>query len=82
MIDRRRRPERRVNEGRRPVLSAGMDGGWLCFEATAEKRRLAPIPGDWLRCDDDCLERYLGDARPVRRSSVAVDISALGDTHN
>jgi hypothetical protein len=81
MIERRRRAERRITSGRRPVLSAGMDDGWLCFEAMAEKRRLTPIPADWLRCDEACLERYLGDARPVRRSSAIVDLS-LGDTNH
>ena len=82
VIERRRRPERRIGNGRRSVLSAGLDDGWLCFEAPAEKRRLTPIPQDWLRCDDECLERYLGDARPVRRSSSPVDMSSLGDTSN
>jgi hypothetical protein len=48
--DRRRDPDRRVIKGRRPNLTAGMDGGWLCFETDTEKRRLSPIPSDWLRC--------------------------------
>lgn len=82
VIERRRRTERRVANGRRSVLTAGLDDGWLCFEASAEKRRLTPIPQDWLRCDEACLERYLGDARPVRRSSVVVDISSLDGTSN
>jgi hypothetical protein len=82
VIERRRRPERRSGSGRRSVLTAGLDDGWLCFEASAEKRRLTPIPGDWLRCDERCLERYLGDAKPVRRSSAVVDVSSLGGTHN
>jgi hypothetical protein len=79
-IERRRRPERRITSGRRPVLSAGLDDGWLCFEASAEKRRLTPIPADWLRCDDACLERYLGDAKPVRRSAAIHDISGFDGT--
>jgi hypothetical protein len=82
VLERRRRPERRTTNGRRSVLTAGLDDGWLCFEAPAEKRRLTPIPQDWLRCDDACLERYLGDARPVRRSSVVVDLSSMADSSN
>ena len=78
----RRTRDRRIVAGRRPVLSAGLDGGWLCFEATAEKRRLTPIPADWLRCDDECLERYCRQARPAARSSVPVDISTLADLEN
>ena len=81
IAERRRIQERRVTSGRRPFLSAGLDGGWLCFEAPIEKRRLTPIPADWLRCDEACLERYCRLAKPAR-SSVAVDISTLGDLRN
>jgi hypothetical protein len=82
-VERRRVDERRTAiGGRRPLLSAGLDAGWLCFEARAEKRRLTPIPADWLRCDDECLERYCRAARPAVRSSVAVDISTLADLQN
>ena len=80
--ERRRPADRRVIVGRRPLLSAGLDNGWLCFEASSEKRRLTPIPRDWLRCDDDCLERYCRQARPAVRSAVAVDISTLADLQN
>lgn len=80
-VERRRRQERRVTSGRRPMLSAGLDGGWLCFEAPVGKRRLAPIPSDWLRCDDACLERYCRQATPAR-TSIAIDISTLGDLRN
>ena len=79
LSERRRANDRRVVTGRRPTLSAGLDGGWLCFEAQVEKRRLTPIPADWLRCDDACLERYCRQAKPAMRSSLAVDISALSD---
>lgn len=79
--ERRRVKERRVTSGRRPLLSAGLDGGWLCFEAPVEKRRLTPIPSDWLRCDEECLERYCRQARPAR-TSIAIDISTLGGLRN
>ncbi len=75
----RRNSERRVVSGRRPVLSSGLDGGWLCFEALVEKRRLTPIPTDWLRCAEERLEQYLRQAKPALRASAAVDISTLLD---
>lgn len=81
-VERRRANDRRVVAGRRPALSAGLDGGWLCFEAHSEKRRLTPIPLDWLRCDDACLERYCREARPAPRRTVAIDISTLADFQN
>lgn len=75
----RRGVDRRILIGRRPVLSAGLDGGWLCFEAQVEKRRLTPIPNDWLRCGEERLEQYLKLAKPALRTSAAVDISTLLD---
>ena len=80
--DRRAERDRRVVVGRRPVLSAGLDGGWLCFEADAQKRRLTPIPADWERCDEACLERYCRAARPAVRPTVAIDVSTLRDSLN
>ena len=62
----------------RPVLQPARDGdgvrageglndGWLCFEGTQEKRRLAPVPEDWSRLEDHELERLMQDAKQVRR---------------
>ena len=57
-LERRRLVERRVTEGSRPTLAGAMNRGWLCFDAQVEKRRLSPIPPDWLHCNDSQLERY------------------------
>lgn len=65
--DRRLRVERRITPGKRPSLTSGLGGGWLCFEAKLEKRRLTPIPGDWLRCAVERLEQYCQEARAVIR---------------
>ena len=65
--DRRARIDRRIVPGHRSVLASGLDSGWLCFEADEEKRRLAPIPGDWLRCPNAQLEQYCVQATPARR---------------
>src|ERR1700738_633841 len=65
--DRRGAVERRVTDGKRPTLSLGLNGGGLCFEPPAEKRRLNPIPPDWLRCAVARLEEYCRAALPVRR---------------
>jgi hypothetical protein len=65
--DRRRINDRRVLVGRRPALHAGMSGGWLCFEGAEEKRRLSPIPPDWLACAVERLQLYLAAAKPAVR---------------
>lgn len=80
-VERRRAEDRRVVAGRRPVLSAGLDSGWLCFEAQVEKRRLSPIPADWLRCDEACLERYCRLAKPARMP-LPIDITTLPHIRN
>jgi hypothetical protein len=40
-------------------------GGWLCFESTTEKRRLAPIPSEWHQHETASLEQLLSRATPV-----------------
>lgn len=67
VVERRRLSERRVRVGRRPMLSSGLDNGWLCFEAPVEKRRLTPIPIDWERCPTARLEEYCRSATPALR---------------
>jgi hypothetical protein len=43
--------------------------GWLCFESTEQKRRLAPIPSGWESRDTLVLEQLCSQATvvPVRR---------------
>lgn len=41
--------------------------GWLCFECPSEKRRLAPIPKDWERCDCSRLETLCAKAGHISR---------------
>ncbi len=65
--DRRSPHDRRSLAGVRPVLTAGLDDGWLCFEADEEKRRLSPIPADWERCPAERLEQYCAKATAARR---------------
>lgn len=77
--ERRSRSDRRILTGHRSVLTAGLDCGWLCFEAPSEKRRLSPIPSDWLSCGVDCLERYCAQATPARRVTRDIDIVQLDD---
>lgn len=75
--ERRASEERRKVAGERPVLSHGLNGGWLCFEASREKRRLAPIPGDWLRCAVARLEEYLRAAVPAVRVNTELELPII-----
>ena len=45
-----------------------LEGGWLCFESKAEKRRMVPIPEGWEAWSDDDLGTCLEAAEvPSRR---------------
>ena len=62
------RPERQVIRDRRRMhVGPGLERGWVCFQSTAEKRRLAPPPSDWEAVADDALEALLGAAEPISR---------------
>ena len=65
--ERRLRFDRRILAGFRSVLYGGLNEGWLCFEASSEKRRLTPIPQDWLSCAKEQLERYCAGAKQALR---------------
>lgn len=64
-------PERRSGRDRRlrtpTLLTPGLEGGWLCFECEAEKRRLSPIPRGWSEVAEHELESLLLRARAVGR---------------
>ncbi|MBA3889370.1 MAG: hypothetical protein H0X64_02465 [Gemmatimonadaceae bacterium] len=64
--DRRVGIDRRMVRSTRARLGDGMDGGWLCFENEREKRRLAPIPSDWMQCAERQLAEYCKQASHVR----------------
>ena len=58
--------ERRKVAEWRPSLAQQWRGGWLAFETTGEKRRLAPIPDDWATMDDRELTTLCEKASPTK----------------
>jgi hypothetical protein len=77
--DRRSRTDRRVRDVPRSVLTAGLDTGWLCFETADVKRRLGPIPADWLHCDVAQLEQYCVHAKPARLMTPVFDMNKIDE---
>lgn len=45
--------------------SAAMQQGWLCFESSGEKRRVAPVPAGWAGWSDEELAGCLREAARV-----------------
>jgi hypothetical protein len=58
-VERRMRREYRVPLGRK------WSNGWLAFETKGERRRLAPIPANWLEMDLDALDELCRSATPI-----------------
>lgn len=77
--DRRARTDRRLVHSQRSVLIPGLIGGWLCFEAELEKRRLSPIPSDWQHCKTERLEGYCESAIPARRMTRELRVTDMGE---
>ena len=49
------------------ILSKGFENGWLTFESSVERRRLAPIPAQWEALPDAKLQSLLKDAAATRK---------------
>lgn len=56
-----------VSRAANDYVEAALAAGWLCFESTTEKRRLAPIPSGWETFPTDSLTFLCGRAAPVVR---------------
>jgi len=48
------------------VLSKGFENGWLTFESSRERKRVAPIPEKWEEFSDAKLRLLLKTATPTR----------------
>jgi hypothetical protein len=71
-VERRSGLERRggVRKSARASVSQEFAQGWLCFETSGEKRRLAPVPEEWDRASEETLERWCGAAAPALRRNT------------
>jgi hypothetical protein len=59
--------ERRRRRESRPVVIDELRGGWLAFQSSYEKRRLAPAPEGWTAMSDAQLRELLSRSQPVGR---------------
>lgn len=66
-------PERRQQEEYRVLLGGQWTYGWLAFETSGEKRRLAPIPDGWEEMTPGELGELLARATLVRPSRRLVE---------
>jgi len=64
----RRGTERRRTTAIRAAVTSGYERGWLSFQSSEEKRRLAPVPAGWESCSTERLELLcrMAHAVPLR----------------
>lgn len=55
--------------------------GWLCFEHSGARRRLAQFPADWEAMPDEKLQLLLDQAQPVkpRKGATSGEYPATGE---
>jgi hypothetical protein len=54
-----------LSAGRRDLLPSTFRDGWLVFDSAHERRRLAPVPEQWMTIPDEALLGMLGRAERV-----------------
>src|SRR5207253_7045814 len=52
LIEQRVLGDRRTQVGTRGNVASEYSNGWLCFASNGEKRRLAPVPVNWMSAND------------------------------
>ena len=71
LVERRQRAERRQQRLPRVLLGRDYSAGWLCFESTGIRRRLAPVPRGWTEWTTAELEEGCRRAAPVTRRAAS-----------
>lgn len=61
--------EPRISDPGAALPNRELAEGWLCFESSSEKRRVAPIPPGWELWDPDKLEKLCATAGYISRAS-------------
>ena len=75
LIEQRVLGDRRANAGTRGAVSSEFSSGWLCFSSNGEKRRLAPVPVNWMSANDSQVAEWCRIARRVVRCGPTWDPS-------
>jgi hypothetical protein len=65
LIEQRVLGDRRVATGTRGAVASEYSAGWLCFASDGEKRRLAPVPVNWMSANDGQVAEWCRVARRV-----------------
>jgi len=67
LIEQRVLGDRRSSRGTRGEISSEYSAGWLCFASDGEKRRLVPVPVNWMSANDAQLAEWCRIAKRVMK---------------
>jgi hypothetical protein len=83
LIEQRVLGDRRSSPGARGAVASEYSSGWLCFSSEGEKRRLAPVPVNWMTANDTQVSEWLRIAKRVVRCGPTWDPAdeKLGNSH-
>ena len=65
LIEQRVMGDRRSNRGSRGEVASEYSMGWLCFASDGEKRRLVPVPVNWMSANDGQVAEWCRIAKRV-----------------
>ena len=73
LIEQRVLGDRREQTGAREAVATEYTNGWLCFASGGEKRRLAPVPVNWMSANDSQVAEWCRIARRVMKCGPTWD---------
>ena len=73
LIEERVLGDRRANAGTRGAVATEFSTGWLCFASDGEKRRLAPVPVNWMSANDSQVAEWCRIAKRVLKCGPTWD---------
>jgi len=65
LIEQRVLGDRRTSASTRGAVASEYSAGWLCFARDGEKRRLAPVPVNWMSANDSQVAEWCRIAKRV-----------------
>jgi hypothetical protein len=73
LIEQRVLGDRRTSVGTRGAVASEYSAGWLCFASDGEKRRLAPVPVNWMSANDGQVAEWCRIAKRVLKCGPTWD---------
>jgi hypothetical protein len=73
LIEQRVLGDRRAHTGIRAAVATEYSAGWLCFASNGEKRRLAPVPVNWMSANDSQVAEWCRIAKRVLKCGPTWD---------